>query len=116
MLLACKDVDAKKGPEEGITPSRVACEFGHEYIVDLLSGCMDQNHDILARSSYPRGGEDQGFVHGPFEDTKDQGSETQCHGNVKQNLERSAVILPVEDNIPEKRIISVSKGKKIAFV
>ena len=42
MLLACKDVDAKNGPEEGITPSRVACEFGHEYIVDLLSGYEDR--------------------------------------------------------------------------
>ncbi len=116
MLLACKDVDAKKGSEAGITPSRVACEFGHEYIVDLLSGCMDHNHDILARGSYPRDGEDHGFVRGPFEDTKDQDSETQWNGNLKQNLERSAVISPVEDNIPATRFISVSMAKKMAAI
>ena len=73
MLLACKDVDAKKGSEAGITPSRVACEFGHEYIVDLLSGCMDHNHDILARGSYLRDGEDRSFVRGPFDDSKAYG-------------------------------------------
>ncbi len=80
MLLACKDVDAKKGPEAGITPSRVAYEFGHEYIVDLLSGCIDHNHDILACDSNPRDGKDQNFVRGPPvpfrvlpRDDKDQG-------------------------------------------
>jgi hypothetical protein len=65
MLLACKDVDAKKDSEAGITPSRVAYDFGHEYIGDLLSGCIDSNRDILARGSYPRDGKDQGFVRGP---------------------------------------------------
>jgi ankyrin repeat protein len=38
MLLDCKNVDAKKASAEGITPSRVASEFGHEHISDLLSG------------------------------------------------------------------------------
>ncbi len=114
MLLACKDVDAKKSTETGITPSHVACEFGHEYIVDLLSGCMDHNHDILARGSYPRDGKYRGFVRGPFEDSKDQDCETQWNGNSKQNLERSAVISPVEDNIPATRFISVSKAKKMS--
>jgi hypothetical protein len=33
----------------------------------------------------PRDGEDQGFVRGPFEDTKDQGSETQWNKDLKQN-------------------------------
>jgi hypothetical protein len=38
MLLGCKDVDIKKASAEGITPARVASEFGHEYIYALLSG------------------------------------------------------------------------------
>jgi hypothetical protein len=116
MLLARKDVDATKGPEASITPLRVACEFGHEYIFDVLSGYMDHNHDILTRGSHPRDGEDQGFVRGPFEGTKDRCSETQWNGNVKQNLDRSAVILPVEDNIPAIRTISVSKVKKMTSI
>jgi hypothetical protein len=109
MLLACKDVDAKKSTEAGTTPSHVAREFGHEYIFDLLSGCMDHNHDILARGTYPRDGEDHGFGRGAFEDTKDQDSETQWNGNLKQNLERSAIISPVE-NGSNLIISSVSKA------
>jgi ankyrin repeat protein len=38
MLLGCEDVDIEKATTEGITPARVASEFGHEYIHDLLSG------------------------------------------------------------------------------
>jgi ankyrin repeat protein len=38
MLLGCKDVDIDKASTEGITPARVAFEFGHEYIYGLLSG------------------------------------------------------------------------------
>jgi ankyrin repeat protein len=37
MLLGCKDVDIEKASVEGITPARVASEFGHEYIYGLLS-------------------------------------------------------------------------------
>ncbi len=37
MLLSCKDVDIEKASAEGITPARVAFEFGHEYICGLLS-------------------------------------------------------------------------------
>jgi ankyrin repeat protein len=37
MLLNCKDVDIEKASVEGITPARVASEFGHEYIFRLLS-------------------------------------------------------------------------------
>jgi ankyrin repeat protein len=37
MLLGCKDVDIEKATTEGTTPARVAAEFGHEYICDLLS-------------------------------------------------------------------------------
>jgi hypothetical protein len=116
MLLACKYVDTKKGPDAGITPSHVACGFGHEYIVDLLSGCMDHNHNILARGSYPRDGDDHGFVRGSFEDTKDQDSQTQRNGNLKQSLERAAVISPAEDNMPATRSSSVSKAKKLAAI
>ena len=86
------------------------------YIVDLLSGCMDHNHDMLARGSYPRDGEGRGFVRGPFEDTTDQDSETQRNGHVKQNLERSSVISPVEDTIQATRIISASKAKKMTAI
>jgi hypothetical protein len=38
MLLGCKDVDIDKASSDGITPARVASEFGHEYIYGLLSG------------------------------------------------------------------------------
>jgi ankyrin repeat protein len=37
MLLNCKDVDIEKASTEGITPARVASEFGHEYIYGILS-------------------------------------------------------------------------------
>jgi ankyrin repeat protein len=37
MLLGCKDVDIEKASTEGITPARVASEFGHAYIYCLLS-------------------------------------------------------------------------------
>jgi ankyrin repeat protein len=37
MLLRCKDVDIEKASIDGITPERVASEFGHEYIYGLLS-------------------------------------------------------------------------------
>jgi ankyrin repeat protein len=40
MLLGCKDVDIEKASTEGITPARVASEFGHEYIYGLLSDCV----------------------------------------------------------------------------
>jgi hypothetical protein len=38
MLLGCKHVNIEKASKEGITPARVASEFGHEYICGLLSG------------------------------------------------------------------------------
>ena len=38
MLLNCEDVDIDKASTDGITPARVAYEFGHEYIYGLLSG------------------------------------------------------------------------------
>jgi hypothetical protein len=144
MLLACKDVDAKKGPEAGITPSRVACEFGHECIVHLLSGCMDHDHDILTRDSYLRDGKDQVFVRGltvplkilprdgdvdlgfvrgptvPFKipprDGEDQGFVRGPKVPFKQNMDMSAVILPVEDNTPARRIIGVVKATKMASI
>jgi ankyrin repeat protein len=44
MLLGCKDVDIEKASAEGITPARVASQFGHEYIHGLLS-----DHSRLGR-------------------------------------------------------------------
>jgi ankyrin repeat protein len=38
MLLYCQDVDVEKASTGGITPARIASEFGHEYIYGLLSG------------------------------------------------------------------------------
>ena len=38
MLLGCKGVDIEKASTDGITPARVASEFGHDYIYGLLSG------------------------------------------------------------------------------
>ena len=38
MLLNCEDVDIDKASTDGITPARVASEFGHDYIYGLLSG------------------------------------------------------------------------------
>ena len=37
LLLGCKDVDIDKASTDDITPTRVASEFGHEYIYGLLS-------------------------------------------------------------------------------
>jgi ankyrin repeat protein len=37
ILLGCKNIDIEKASAEGITPARVASEFGHEYIYGLLS-------------------------------------------------------------------------------
>jgi ankyrin repeat protein len=51
MLLDCKDVDIKKAPTEGITPARVASEFGHEYIYSLLSDCV-QHVSVYPETDY----------------------------------------------------------------
>jgi hypothetical protein len=68
------------------------------------AGCMDHNHDIV----------DQDFARGPWlRVSNDQGRETQWNGNLKQNLDRSAVTLPVEEIIPVKRI---SKARKITLI
>ncbi len=92
MLLACKDVDAIKGSDAGITPSRVACGFGHEYIFDLLSGYEDRTPDMTTQDK------------DPFD------------GNLKQNLDRSAVILPLEDSIPATRISSSYQVRKMTSI
>ena len=92
MLLACKDVNAIKGSEEGITPSRVACGFGHEYIFDLLSGYEDRTPDTTTQDT----------------DSFD--------GNLKLNLERSAVIVPLEDSISATRISSKTIGISVRSI
>ncbi len=48
MLLGCKDVDIEKASVEGITPARVASEFGHEYIYGLLSKNQSTREPCLA--------------------------------------------------------------------
>jgi hypothetical protein len=71
------------------------------------AACMDHNHDIV----------DQGFVRSPWlRGTKDQGRETQWNGNLKQNLDRSAVALPVEETIPVQRIFISSKTRKMTSI
>jgi hypothetical protein len=71
------------------------------------AGCMDHNHDMV----------DQGFVRGPWlRSTTDQGREIQWNGNVKQNLEKSAVALPVEETSPVKRIFTSSKTRKMSSI
>jgi ankyrin repeat protein len=47
MLLGRKDVDIEKASKEGSTPARVASEFGHEYIYDLLSGRYTESQSSL---------------------------------------------------------------------
>jgi hypothetical protein len=63
------------------------------------AGCMDHYHDIV----------DQGCVRGP----RLRGRENQWNGNLKENLDRSAVALSVEDTIPVKRIFISSKTTTI---
>ena len=71
------------------------------------AGCMDHNHDIV----------DQGFVRGPWlRCTKDQGRETQWNGNLKQNFDRSAGALPVEESIPVERVFISSKTRKMTSI
>ncbi len=71
------------------------------------AGCMDHNHDIV----------DQSFVRGPWlRGTQDQGRDTQWNGNLKQNLDRSAVALPVEEIIPVQRIFISSKTRKMTSI
>ena len=51
MLLGCKDVDIEKASKGGITPARVASEFGHEYIYGVLSGRI-QSPGLHDRNSF----------------------------------------------------------------
>ncbi len=47
MLLYCKDIDIEKASKEGITPARLASEFGHEYICGLLSNSQSTREPCL---------------------------------------------------------------------
>jgi ankyrin repeat protein len=47
MLLGCEDVDVEKATAEGITPTRAASEFGHEYIYGLLSKNQSSHEPCL---------------------------------------------------------------------
>ena len=75
--------------------------------LQVEAGCMDHNHDIL----------DQGCIRGPgLRGSKDQGKKTQRNGDLKQNLDRSALALPVEETIPVKRILISSKPRKMSSI
>jgi hypothetical protein len=112
------DMASKKFRKTVVFPAQVAEDIGSmspeicensptqlpTSVVPMESSTVDHNHDIV----------DQGFVRGPWlRGTKDQGRETQWNGNLKQNLDRPAVTLPVEETIPVKRIIS-SKTRKMS--
>jgi hypothetical protein len=98
---------ASKFRKTAVSPAQVVDDIGNTSpeisetrVVPMVepqgeAGCMDHNHDIV----------DQGSVRVPWlHGTKDQGRETQWSGNLKQNLDRSAVALPVDETIPvEKR-------------
>jgi len=90
-----------------LPPTRVVPMESFTVKPQVEAGCMDHNHDIV----------DQGFVCGPWlRGTQDQGKETQWNGNLKQNLNRSAVALPVEEIIPVERIFISSKTSKMASI
>jgi hypothetical protein len=102
-----------------VSPAQVAGDIGNmspTRVVPMESStvkplveaaCMDHNHDIV----------DQGFVRGPWlRGTKDQGRETQWNGNLKLNLNRSAVALPVEETIPVEKIFISSKTRKMTSI
>jgi ankyrin repeat protein len=52
MLMGCKDVDIDKASADGTTPARVASEFGHEYIYDLLSKNHSTRKPCLVSDTY----------------------------------------------------------------
>ncbi len=52
MLLGCKDVDIEKASSQGITPARVASEFGHEYIYGLLSKNQSTRESCLVSDTH----------------------------------------------------------------
>ena len=91
-----------------LPPTRVVPMESFTVKPQVEAGCMDHNHDIV----------DQGFVRGGpwLRGTQDQGKETQWNGNLKQNLDRSAVALPVEGTIPVQRIFVTSKTRKMTSI
>jgi hypothetical protein len=90
-----------------LPPTRVVPMESFKVKPQVEAGCMDHNHDIV----------DQGFVRGPWlRGSKDQGRKTQTNGNLKQNVDRSAVALPVEETIPPGRIFIFSKTRKMTSI
>jgi hypothetical protein len=102
------------GPEEisensptSLPPTRVVAMKSSTVKPQVEAGCMDHNHDIVG----------EGFVRDPWlRGTKDQGRETQCNGNLKQNLDRSAVAFPIEETVPVDRIFISSKTRKMTSI
>jgi hypothetical protein len=75
--------------------------------LQVEAGCMDHNDDIV----------DQGFERSPWlRGTEAQDRETQWNGDFKQNLDRSAATLPVEETIPVKRIFTSSKARRLTSI
>ncbi len=90
-----------------LPPTRVVHMESFTVKPQVEAGCMDHNHDIV----------DQGCVRDPWlRGTQDQGRETQWNGNLKQNLDRSAVALSVEGTIPVQRIFISSKTRKMTSI
>ncbi len=90
-----------------LPPTRAAPMESFTVKPQVEAGCMDHNHDIV----------DQVFVRGPsLRGTQDQGRETQWNENLKQNLDRSAVALPVQGTIPVQRIFITSKTRKMTSI
>jgi hypothetical protein len=83
-----------------LPPTRVVPMESSTVEPQVEAGCMDHNHDIVG----------QGFVRGPWlRGTEDQ-------GDLKQNVDRSAVALRVEETIPVKRILISSKTRKLSSI
>ena len=89
----------ENGP--ALLPTTRVVSMGNSTVkLQVEAGCMDHNDDIV----------DQGFERSPWlRGTKAQDRETQWNGDLKQNLDRSAVALPVEETIPVKRTSKAGK-------
>ncbi len=90
-----------------LPPTRVIPMGNYTAKPQVEAGCMDHNHDIM----------DQGFVRGPcLRGTEAQSRETQWNGDIKQNFDRSAGALPVEENTPVKRVFISSSTRKMTSI
>jgi hypothetical protein len=89
-----------------LPPTRVVPMGNSTVRPQVEAGCMDHNHDIM----------DQGFERGPWLRGTAQGREIQWNGDLKQNFDRSAGALPVEESIPVERVFISSKTRKMTSI